>query len=568
MSSPISKKKKSQSNGTKKETTTTKKTPLAARRKRSKSTDDPPSPVNPSATLNHSIMLSHLPPFTDDLDDPFDPEGISTTGKKKKKKLSLSSSGKNPSSLSDPAETEVSAGDSPAFLLIPILSDFNGDENGQPEISMEDALEYPIGTSLGRKKPLLRSIRKKSPLKTRLEKAKEDLDAYNRLSSLDIRSQPLKDQILLMDLDLSVKSTILKKFEDSEKSRNSFDQSKFMNWAKDLVQLPFGKSVPLPVTIEEGPTKILEYLQKAKKQLDAAIAGQENAKEEVLDFIAKLISNPAARGNILALSGSPGTGKTKLVRKGIAEALGRPFHVINLGGMNDVHVISGHDVTYSGAKYGRISQILIQSRCDNPVIYLDELDKVQSGSDKGMEIFRILTHILDEEQNHEFLDEYFSGVKIDLSKVLFVASMNDVETVDPVLLDRLKVVRVDELDLTTKIVIGRNYMLPELCNEVRMDLKSIVLSDDLMKYIIVAKTEEEKGCRKLKRNLETIVQKLNTQRITQTGYFLVGASGGSGGSSSSSTGVKSGKIVLTEKMVDDLLKRNGGGKHSFGHIYS
>ena len=118
------------------------------------------------------------------------------------------------------------------------------------------------------------------------------------------------------------------------------------------------------------------------------------------------------------------------MRKGIAEALGRPFHVLNLGGMNDVHVLTGHDLTYTGAKYGRFAQILIQSQCENPVIYLDEIDKVQSGNDKGMEIFRVLTHVLDEEQNHEFYDEYFSNVSIDLSKILFVASLNNPDDIE------------------------------------------------------------------------------------------------------------------------------------------
>jgi len=447
--------------------------------------------------------------------------------------------------------------DSPAYILIPIMgNDMLQDElpeNG--EISMEDAFDYPIGNgNKGRNRNRLKLTipRKKSPLTLRLESARKEVEDYNKENG-DGKKHTLKDQILLMNTDVPVKANILRKLEDYEKSKSGYDSSKYTTWVKDFLQLPLGKTVPVPISLEDGTSRIQKYVTEVRSCLDSAIAGQDHVKDEVIDFIARLISNPSSRGNILALVGPPGSGKTRLVRKGIAEALKRPFHVINLGGMNDVHVLTGHDLTYTGAKYGRLAQILIQSQCENPVVYLDEIDKVQSSHDKGMEIFRVLTHVLDEEQNHEFYDEYFSNVKINLSKILFVASLNNAENIEPILLDRLKLIKTADLDLATKMNIVRNYILPEICSEVAMAVDTLDISDEVITYVIQNKTEKEEGCRQLKRKWETIVQKLNTRRILSKEPF---------------TSEKE-KVTLTRSLVDDLLKNSDTSSNKvLEHMYS
>jgi ATP-dependent Lon protease len=445
------------------------------------------------------------------------------------------------------------------ILLIPLLEQLNEIEEKDDmfkEISMErNVLEHPFDQDDKRSK-----IRMISPkrhrndfnMEKRLKRAKREVDDYNRNHlNLPTNNESLKNHVLLMEIDVAIKANILRKMDDFEKHKHGHDSNKYTNWIKDVLRLPFGKTIPLPIRLSDGAKLIQNYLTDVRERLDKAIAGQQHVKDEIVDYIARLISNPSSRGSILALTGPPGSGKTRLVRRGIADALQRPFHVINLGGMNDVHVLTGHDLTYTGAKYGRFAQILMESQCENPVIYLDELDKVQSGSDKGMEIFRVLTHVLDEEQNRQFYDEYFSSVCINLSRIMFVGSLNDPERVDPILRDRLKLIQVSNLDLATKIDIVKNYMLPELCADVAMTMDEIHISDELVEYVIREKVEKEDGCRKLKHKLETIIQKLNTQRITETGIFSLVDAADDVDDKTVDKGERT--IQLTKDLIDEML---------------
>jgi ATP-dependent Lon protease len=366
---------------------------------------------------------------------------------------------------------------------------------------------------------------------TGVSQAQTEIDAYNASFN---RGRSLREQILLAKLDVPTKASILNRLDESAPGN---DHKKYINWVKDILQLPFDKKVTSSCNLSKGPDAVRSFLENTRSLLDNAVTGQENAKDEIIDFVARTVSNPNSRGNVIALVGPKGCGKTRLVRRGVAEALNRPFHVINLGGMNDVHVLTGHDFTYTSAKYGRIAHILIQSQCNNPVIYLDEIDKIQSLTDKGMEIFRVLTHVLDEEQNHEFVDEYFSGMKLDLSNILFVASLNDISSIESVLRDRLKFIHINSLDLKTKLQILRAHIMPELLQDISFPADSVTLNDDVLQYIIKSKTPEEDGCRGLRRSVETIFQKLNTMKITKTGLFESGD-----------------HVTVSRKTVDDLLK--------------
>ena len=177
-----------------------------------------------------------------------------------------------------------------------------------------------------------------------------------------------------------------------------------------------------------------EYIHNASSILDEAVYAQDDAKQELLRIIAQWI-NGEMKGYCLGFEGPPGTGKTSLAKKGISSCLKnefgekRPFAFISLGGSSNGSVLEGHSYTYVGSTWGKIVDVLIETQCMNPIIYFDELDKI-SKTEHGKEIIGILTHLTDSSQNDEFYDKYFAGVKIDLSRVLFIFSYNDFTKLD------------------------------------------------------------------------------------------------------------------------------------------
>jgi hypothetical protein len=206
------------------------------------------------------------------------------------------------------------------------------------------------------------------------------------------------------------------------------------------------------------------------------------------------------------------THNTKFVRA-LGEALNLPFFQISFGGMNDVSILNGHDYTYIGSKPGKIYDILVKAKSMNSLVYLDEVDKIGSiDSSKGIEINGVLTHLLDKEQNHEFYDHYLgSKIPLDLSKILFIASFNNEYNMDPVVLNRMKVIKIKESSLKEKIQIVKNFTLPEIIKNLKLQEYDIYLSEKVIKYIIINKTVHEPGMRNINKNINTLIGKINTQ---------------------------------------------------------
>ena len=253
-----------------------------------------------------------------------------------------------------------------------------------------------------------------------------------------------------------------------------------------------------------------------KESLDECIHSHQNAKTQVFKIIAQWI-NGKQGGYCFGFEGSPGIGKTSLAKKGISTCLkdengeNRPFSFIALGGSSNGSSLEGHSYTYMNSTWGRIVDILMESKCMNPIIYIDELDKV-SNTEHGKEIIGILTHIIDSTQNNCFQDKYFSGIDIDLSKVLFIFSYNSPELIDRILLDRIHRVKFDNLSNEDKIIITKKYLIPEI-NE-KMGFENIVTFDnDVLEYIIENYTCEP-GVRKLKEILFDIFGEINIELLT------------------------------------------------------
>jgi ATP-dependent Lon protease len=290
----------------------------------------------------------------------------------------------------------------------------------------------------------------------------------------------------------------------------SLDQDhtgKLKQWVDSFLRIPFYKDVPLPVDFTQMD-KCNVFMKECETTLDQCTYGMKNAKTQFLQLIGKWMVNPGSIGNAIALKGPMGTGKTTLIKHGISKILNRPFAFITLGGSSDGAFLEGHSYTYEGSTYGKIVDILIQSKVSNPVIFFDELDKV-SQSDKGEEIIGILTHLIDSTQNTQFHDKYFSELDFDLSKCLFVFSYNHEERVNPILKDRMMTIEIPGYNNSDKIFIVRDYLIPDMEKEYKMKIEWT----DALIELVIHKTDPEEGVRNLKRSLDTIYSKLNLIRI-------------------------------------------------------
>jgi ATP-dependent Lon protease len=251
----------------------------------------------------------------------------------------------------------------------------------------------------------------------------------------------------------------------------------------------------------------------AREQLDADHAGLEDVKDRIVEYIAvkKLrqergIAEDKRSGAILTLIGPPGTGKTS-IGESIAKATGREFVRMSLGGVRDEAEIRGHRRTYIGALPGRLVRALRDAGTMNPVIMLDEVDKV--GADWRGDPSAALLEVLDPAQNHSFRDHYLD-LELDLSQVLFIATANIADTIPGPLLDRMEVIRFDGYTSSEKVAIARGYLWPRQIERNGLKPEEVEISDELLQTIASEYTREA-GVRQLERELGTLLRKTATR---------------------------------------------------------
>jgi len=392
------------------------------------------------------------------------------------------------------------------------------------------------------------------------EKKEEYIKNIEDINQITKSNIPLKFKVLNSAMDMNTKSiaiTNINKLNDMDVSTGEY--CKMDKWINGLINIPFGEYVNLPIDNKNTFEEKREYLQKTYDTLDNAIYGHEDAKTHILQVIGKWIKNPGSQGNVLALQGPMGNGKTTLVKEGISKAINRPFAFIALGGASDSSYFDGHSYTYEGSHWGRIIDILISSKCMNPVIYFDELDKV-SETFKGDEIIHLLTHLTDPSQNSLFQDNYFPGVHFDLSKALFIFSFNDESKIDRILKDRMYVINTKGFKPNDKISISRNYLLPELYETFLFSKDDIVFSDETILYIIEKHTNKEEGVRNLKRSFETIISKINI-------YYLSSTNSDKKVNLNFTIENFSFPMKITNEMIDNLLLKKEDSDKPPEHMY-
>ena len=320
------------------------------------------------------------------------------------------------------------------------------------------------------------------------EKLKEINKALGNTRQEEIDS--LEDKINAIGFDDKTKDKLLnevKKYGTS--SEYSPESSVIKNYLDTVLSLPWRKFSKENLDIKEIETT-----------LNATHYGLKEVKNRIIEYAHLKSINPSLKAPVICLLGPPGVGKTSIAMS-IAKALNREFYKISVGGLNDSTELIGSRRTYLGAAPGKIIQAIIKCKVNNPVLLIDEVDKMVKDY-KGDPASTML-EILDETQNKFFVDNYIEE-SFDLSHVMFILTANDINGIPPTLLDRLEVIELGSYTVYEKIDIARNYILKNILEEYKSDLK---VNKDVLEYIVHNYTKEA-GVRELKRILEKLVRKV------------------------------------------------------------
>ena len=356
--------------------------------------------------------------------------------------------------------------------------------------------------------------------------------------------EPLKVRVYRVNTTPENKSIIYKRLKEYEQANNAHStvEEDKREWLEKAIKVPFGIKKKLPVNKNSSKKKIREFIDKVRTKLDNKVSFMDDIKDEIINLVAMSITNESSTPRVIALEGPPGVGKTRLASVGIAESLNRPFFRIPVGMLTNKSSLSGDRKVYVGSEPGMIMEMVIQCGCMNPIILIDELDKVEGNPG----IQEALLHILDPLQIKNYKDNYFSGLEFDLSGIMFILSYNNHENVNTIVSDRVQRFKIDPLDFEKKVTIAKNHIIPEVSRNIGIGRSLFKIPDDIIKYIINKSSVKEQGCRQLGRNIETILMKINTLNITgrlkeQDWY-------------NNSKTLQDKRIVITKEIVDKYFK--------------
>ena len=301
-----------------------------------------------------------------------------------------------------------------------------------------------------------------------------------------------RNRILERGLDEEVERRLLKEVDRLAKQPySSAEASVIRNYLDVCLEIPWGEE-----------TRERASVAAARRILDRDHFGLEKVKERILEFIAVRQINPAAKGQIICLAGPPGVGKTSIAIS-VAAALNRKLARLSLGGVRDEADIRGHRRTYIGAMPGRIVNAITQSGSMNPLLLLDEIDKM--GGDFRGDPASALLEVLDSEQNHAFRD-HFLEIPLDLSRVLFITTANTTSTIPRPLLDRMEVIELTSYTDEEKLQIARRYLLPKQMKEHGVARSALRVTDEALRAVITGYTRES-GVRSLERQMGKLCRK-------------------------------------------------------------
>lgn len=343
-------------------------------------------------------------------------------------------------------------------------------------------------------------------LKTRSSSVDELEETERRLQLRTVwDTATLKDTILALDVSDDIKGKIYTKYQQFiAADPTSTAHGSLKEWLQWAITLPYGKYHDAGGLSTGDPATLLSTV---RQQLDDRVYGMDGVKMRVMINLARRISNPSGRNSILALQGMPGIGKTYIAET-IASILGLPFKVVSMGGATDVTAVRGGDSIWVSSKPSFFTQAIVDMKCCNGVILVDEIDKPTS------QVQNALLHVMDQTTNAAFRDDYLSEITIDLSKVWFICSLNDPSKLEPALRDRLDIVEVDGYNRKAKLEIGKRHLFPAACRSVGLDPANITITDGALALILsYDKSSPESGIRQFAREINGIMSAYNYQRL-------------------------------------------------------
>ena len=396
--------------------------------------------------------------------------------------------------------------DSPLFIINFISCNINiplQEKQSLLEIVDIQARAYKLVESLAKEVNLLEI---KNSIQTR---AMENIDKQQREYYLQQQMKTIQKELGGTTQEQDIKAleekaktkkwnAETKEFVDKEMAKlqalssNAPDYSIQLNYVQTLVDLPWNEYTEDDLD-----------LKRAQEVLDSNHYGLDDVKERIIEHLAVLKLKGDMKSPIICLYGPPGVGKTSL-GKSVAEALGRKYARVSLGGLHDEAEIRGHRRTYIGAMPGRIIQSILKAGSSNPVFILDEIDKV--GADYKGDPASALLEVLDPEQNSAFHDNYLD-VNYDLSKVLFIATANTLSTISPALLDRMELINISGYIMQEKIEIAQRHLIPDEWKNHGITKKQASIQKRALQYIVERYTKES-GVRTLDKRIATIARKV------------------------------------------------------------
>jgi ATP-dependent Lon protease len=331
-------------------------------------------------------------------------------------------------------------------------------------------------------------------MKEAIEKTKKEMEEQTP------KDETIEHRILSLETSPENRLAVYNRYRQLEKlGHDDSERSKLLTWLNWATKLPHDKIKNL----EHLYKKIPETLKQVAQKLDEELYGMHSVKEQILTFINTRLVNPHVRGCSLGLIGPPGVGKTTIARL-LASVMDTPFSQMSFGGVRDADFLKGHDFCYIGSRPGEIVRCLSAMKYKNGILFMDEFEKIADNK----AITSCLLHIVDPQQNHEFKDSYLRELKIDLSHLWFIYSMNG-EPSDSALNDRLYKIEVPGYSKREKMEIVTKYSLRKIIKNSGLEKDSVILSDEIADYFVEKISPHKSGMRELEQSLSVLVNKIS-----------------------------------------------------------